>query len=74
MYRIVVNITGYPKLKKSKDKDLNFGTWNIKTMLQPVDMYKVANEIIKYALDVVALQGFVRVNVDLTRRNTHSEQ
>uniref|UniRef100_A0A8D8X0K2 Craniofacial development protein 2 n=1 Tax=Cacopsylla melanoneura TaxID=428564 RepID=A0A8D8X0K2_9HEMI len=41
---------------KRDAKDLKLATWNVRTLLQAGKMQEVANEMIKYKLDVIALQ------------------
>lgn len=40
-----------------KDYDFNIATWNVMTMLQPAKMAEIADECIKYKINICALQG-----------------
>lgn len=45
-----------PPTQMIKDCDLRVATWNIRTMLQPGKMEEIANELLRYNVDVAALQ------------------
>ena len=47
-----------PKREKDYDYDLRMtaGSWNVRTMLQAGKMAEIANELLKYDLDINALQ------------------
>jgi endonuclease/exonuclease/phosphatase family metal-dependent hydrolase len=49
-------INGNAKQKRLRMMDIKMATWNIRTMLQPGKMKEIADEVIKYNLDLVALQ------------------
>jgi hypothetical protein len=46
------------RLKREKDYDLRMkgGSWNVRTMLQVGKMAEIADELLKYDLDITALQ------------------
>jgi exonuclease III len=46
------------RLKREKDYDLRMkvGSWNVRTMLQAGKMAEIADELLKYNLDITALQ------------------
>ncbi|XP_055375384.1 uncharacterized protein LOC129608086 [Condylostylus longicornis] len=53
--------------KRLKDNDLNLGTWNIRTMLQSGKMQEVAYEMLRYKIDILAIQetrwkGYGKIN------------
>ena len=48
--------TKHVKRIKRRLMDLKLATWNVRTLLQPGKMIEVANELLKYQLDIVALQ------------------
>jgi len=39
-----------------RNKDLVIATWNVRTMLKPGKMREIANEMLKYKIDVIAIQ------------------
>jgi hypothetical protein len=43
-------------LAYTTEKDLKIATWNVRTMLRPGKMNEIGNEIVKFKLDIVAMQ------------------
>jgi len=41
---------------RTRDGNYKIGTWNIRSLLQPGIMEEVAEEIIKYVVDIAAVQ------------------
>jgi len=41
---------------RTRDGNYKIGTWNIRSLLQPGKMQEVAEEIIKYIVDIAAVQ------------------
>ena len=46
----------HEKRIKRRMMDIKLATWNVRTLLQPGKMKKLAMELLKYEQDVVALQ------------------
>ena len=42
--------------QRIRKNDVSLATWNVRTMLRPGKMTEIGNEVVKYKLDVVALQ------------------
>jgi hypothetical protein len=42
--------------QRIRKKDITLPTWNVRTMLSPGKMNEIGNEVVKFKLDVVALQ------------------
>jgi hypothetical protein len=45
-----------PKQTPKRNKDLVTATWNVRTMWKPGKMRESANEMLKYKIDIIALQ------------------
>ncbi|XP_055388330.1 uncharacterized protein LOC129616782 [Condylostylus longicornis] len=56
MPRIRTEHNGYQTRKRNKDNDLKLATWNVRTMMQPGKLDEIADEVLKYHIDVAALQ------------------
>lgn len=44
------------RMKKRKQKIMKIGTWNVQTLLRPGKMNEVANEVMRYGVEVAAIQ------------------
>jgi hypothetical protein len=42
--------------QRTRKNDISLATWNVRTMLRLRKMTEIGNEVVKYKLDVVALQ------------------
>jgi exonuclease III len=42
--------------QRIRKNDITLATWNVRTMLRPGKMNEIGNEVVKFKLDVVALQ------------------